>query len=130
MVYFRELRHDPGDPDWPDRDRFVLSTGHYSIALYAALALVGVIPMDELDSFGLNGSRLPLSTFEELEGVEVTGGSLGHGAGQAMGMALGLRLDGRTAGDPRDVGRRAAGGLDLGGGDGRLQLPARQPGSR
>jgi transketolase len=97
VVYFRELRHDPRNPDWPDRDRFVLSTGHYSIALYAALALADVIPIDELDSFGLNGSRLPLSTFEEIEGVAVTGGSLGHGAGQAVGMALGLRLDKRDS---------------------------------
>ncbi|MBS1678380.1 MAG: transketolase [Actinobacteria bacterium] len=97
VVYFRELRHDPGNPAWPDRDRFVLSTGHYSIALYAALTLSEVLSAEELDSFGLNGSRLPLSTFEELEGVEVTGGSLGHGAGQAVGMALGLRLDGRDA---------------------------------
>ncbi|MBS1894910.1 MAG: transketolase [Actinobacteria bacterium] len=97
VVYFRELRHDPRNPDWPDRDRFVLSTGHYSIALYAALALAGVLPTEELDSFGLNGSRLPLSTFEELEGVEVTGGSLGHGAGQAVGIGLGLRLDRRDS---------------------------------
>jgi transketolase len=97
VVYFRELRYEPSNPGCPDRDRFVLSTGHYSIALYAVLALAGILPDDELDSFGLNASRLPLSTFDELEGVEVTGGSLGHGLGQAVGMALALRLDGRVS---------------------------------
>ena len=92
-VYFRELRYDAARPDAPDRDRFVLSTGHYSIALYATLAAAGIIADAELDSFGLNGSRLALSTFDALPGVEVTGGSLGHGLGQAVGMALALRLD-------------------------------------
>ncbi len=95
VVYFREMRFEPSDPGWADRDRFVLSTGHYSIAMYAVLALAGLLPEDELETFGLNGSRLPLSTFDELDGVEVTGGSLGQGLGQAIGMALGLRLDRR-----------------------------------
>ena len=96
-LYFHELRYDPADPDWPDRDRFVLSTGHYSIAMYAALAEAGYLAVDELPSYGLNGSRLPMSTFDDTPGVEVVGGSLGHGLGQAVGMAMGLRLDGSSA---------------------------------
>lgn len=92
-LYFHELRHDPNDPDWPERDRFLLSTGHYSIAMYAALAASGYLDVDELPTYGLNGSRLPMSTFDVTPGIEVVGGSLGHGLGQAIGMALGLRLD-------------------------------------
>lgn len=96
-LYFHELRHDPARPDDPDRDRFLLSTGHYSIALYAALAEAGYLGRDELATYALNGSRLPMSTFDDLPGVEIVGGSLGQGLGQAVGMALGLRLDGSPA---------------------------------
>lgn len=96
-LYFHELRHDPANPDWPDRDRFLLSTGHYSIAMYAVLAAAGYLDEDELPTYGLNGSRLPMSTFDVTPGIEVVGGSLGHGLGQAVGMALGLRLDGSPA---------------------------------
>lgn len=93
-LYFHELRHDPERPDWPDRDRFLLSTGHYSIAMYAVLAAAGYLDVEELPTYGLNGSRLPMSTFDVTPGIEIVGGSLGHGLGQAVGMALGLRLDG------------------------------------
>ena len=93
-LYFHELRYDPGDTTWPGRDRFVLSTGHYSIALWAALAEAGIIPVEELSSYGADGSRLDMSTLDTTPGVEMTGGSLGHGLGQSVGMALGLRLDG------------------------------------
>jgi transketolase len=96
-LYFHELRHDPANPAWPDRDRFLLSTGHYSIAMYAVLAGAGYLDEDELPTYGLNGSRLPMSTFDVTPGIEVVGGSLGHGLGQAVGMALGLRLDGSPA---------------------------------
>jgi transketolase len=92
-IYFHELRHDPANPQWPERDRFLLSTGHYSIALWAAFAEAGMIPLDELDSYGRDGSRLEMSTMESTPGVEMIGGSLGHGLGQAVGMALGLRLN-------------------------------------
>jgi hypothetical protein len=84
-----ELRYDVDRPDWPERARFVLSPGHYSIALYAVLAYIGMLRMQELPMDDLNGSRLPLSAFNEMDGVEVTGGSLGQGLGQAVGMALG-----------------------------------------
>ena len=94
VLYFRELRLDPRDADWPDRDRFVLSTGHYSIGLYAGLAEFGYIPEAELKNYGMAGSRLPMSTFDDLPGVEIVGGSLGHGLGQGVGMALAAQLDG------------------------------------
>ena len=96
-LYFHEMRYDPKDLLWPDRDRFVLSIGHYSIALYAALAEAGVLPLAELDTYGADGSRLELSGSELTPGFEITGGSLGHGLPQAVGMALGLRLDRRGA---------------------------------
>jgi len=91
-LYFCAMRYDPKNPSWEDRDRFILSTGHYSIALWAALAEVGVIPIDELPLYGADGSRLEMSTLDSTPGVEMTGGSLGHGLGQGVGMALGLRL--------------------------------------
>ena len=96
-VYFHELRYDAASPDWADRDRFVLSTGHYAIAMYAVLAEAGYLEAAELPSYGLNGSRLPMSTFDDIPGVEMVGGSLGHGLGQAVGMAIGLKLDGRPS---------------------------------
>ena len=91
-LYFHEMRHDPADPGWADRDRFVLSTGHYSIALWAALAEAGTIPAAELCTYGVDQSRLDMSTLDTTPGVEMIGGSLGQGLGQAVGMALGLRL--------------------------------------
>jgi transketolase len=92
-LYFHELRYDPASLQWPDRDRFILSTGHYSIALWAAFAEAGMITLDELDSYGRDQSRLEMSTMDTTPGVEMIGGSLGHGLGQAVGMALGLRLN-------------------------------------
>lgn len=85
-------------PDLRDRQRFYLSTGHYSLALWAVLAECGVVTPEELDTYGADGSRLEMSTMEgHVPGVEMTGGSLGHGLGIAMGAALGYRLDGKTA---------------------------------
>ena len=96
-LYFFEMRHDPQNPSWAQRDRFLLSTGHYSIAMYALLARAGYLDLAELPTYGLNGSRLPMSTFDDLPGIEIVGGSLGQGLGQAVGMAIGLRLDGQGA---------------------------------
>jgi transketolase len=90
-LYFHELRYNPQDLGWVDRDRFLLSTGHYSIALWAALAECGILPMDELTTYGADDSRLEMSTLDTTPGVEMIGGSLGHGLGQGVGMALGLR---------------------------------------
>lgn len=96
-LYFHELRYDPQNLHWADRDRFLLSTGHYSIALWAAFAECGIIPVAELTTYGADGSRLEMSTLDTTPGVEMIGGSLGHGLGQGVGQALGLRLDGSPA---------------------------------
>lgn len=93
-LYFHELRYDAANPRWPERDRFILSTGHYSIALWAALAELGVLDPTELATYGADGSRLEMSTLDSTPGVEMTGGSLGHGLGQGVGMAMGLRAQG------------------------------------
>lgn len=93
VLYFGEMKYDPRNLAWPDRDRFLLSIGHYSIGLYAALAEAGVITVEELDSYGADQSRLEMAGSEVTPGFEMTGGSLGHGLGQAVGMALGVRLD-------------------------------------
>jgi transketolase len=96
-LYFHEMRWDPENVTDLGRDRFLLSTGHYSIALWAALAEAGVFPLDELGTYGADDSRLQMSTLDTTPGVEIIGGSLGHGLGQAVGMALGLRLQGSPA---------------------------------
>jgi transketolase len=92
-LYFHELRYDSDNLSWADRDRFLLSTGHYSIALWAALAEAGIVPVDELATYGADNSRLEMSTLDTTPGVEMIGGSLGHGLGQGVGQALGLRMD-------------------------------------
>lgn len=96
-LYFHELRFDPDDLGWEGRDRFVLSTGHYAILLWATLAEAGAIPREELSTFATDDSRLDMSTLDSSPGVEVTGGSLGHGLPVAVGMALGLRRAGSDA---------------------------------
>jgi transketolase len=86
------------DPHWDGRDRFLLSTGHYAIGLYAALAEAGIIAVEELDSYGSDGSRLPMSGMASYTpGMEISGGSLGHGLTVAVGMALGLRHQGSSS---------------------------------
>ena len=98
VVYADQLRFRPEDPHWPDRDRFLLSIGHYAIALYAALAEAGFIPIEELETYGSDDSRLPMSGMASYTpGMEISGGSLGHGLGVATGMALGLRHLGNPA---------------------------------
>jgi transketolase len=91
-VYTDQLRYRPEDPHWDGRDRFLLSIGHYAIALYAALAEAGTIPVEELETYGSDESRLPMSGMASYTpGMEISGGSLGHGLAVATGMALGLR---------------------------------------
>jgi len=97
VLYFHRLRYDPQRLDWPDRDRFLLSIGHYSIGLYAALVEAGVHPASQRDTYGADGALFEMSGSELTPGFEVTGGSLGHGLGQAVGMALGMRLQGRPS---------------------------------
>ncbi len=92
VAYQDQLRLRPADPHWDERDRFLLSIGHYAIALYAALAEAGVIPVEELETYGSDESRLPMSGMASYTpGMEISGGSLGHGLGVGVGMALGLR---------------------------------------
>jgi transketolase len=92
VSYFHAMTYRPDDPEWEGRDRFLLSIGHYAIALYAALIEAGIIPEDELGSYGSDDSRLPMSGMAAYTpGMEITGGSLGHGLGIAVGMALGLK---------------------------------------
>lgn len=92
VSYFHALTYRPNEPEWEGRDRFCLSIGHYAIALYAALIEAGVIPEDEIESYGGDDSRLPMSGMAAYTpGMEITGGSLGHGLGIAVGMALGLK---------------------------------------
>jgi len=94
-IYADQLRFRADDPKWEGRDRFLLSTGHYAIGLYAALAEAGIISADELDSYGCDESRLPMSGMASYTpGMEISGGSLGHGLTVAVGMALGLRHQG------------------------------------
>jgi transketolase len=97
-VYADQLRYRSDDPKWEGRDRFLLSTGHYAIGLYAALAEAGVIDTDELNTYGCDDSRLPMSGMASYTpGMEISGGSLGHGLTVAVGMALGLRHQGSAA---------------------------------
>ena len=82
VAYFHALRYRPEDPSWEGRDRFLLSIGHYAIALYAALIEAGIIPEDELETYGSDDSRLPMSGMAAYTpGMEIIGGSLGHGPG-------------------------------------------------
>lgn len=92
VSYFHALAYRAQDPEWEGRDRFLLSIGHYAIALYAALIEAGVLPEDEIETYGMDGSRMPMSGMAAYSpGMEITGGSLGHGLGIAVGMCLGLK---------------------------------------
>jgi len=92
VSYFHALSYRPQDPEWEGRDRFLLSVGHYAIALYSALIEAGIVPEDELDTYGADDSRLPMSGMAAYTpGMEITGGSLGQGLAIAVGMALALK---------------------------------------
>ncbi|MEZ5627132.1 MAG: transketolase [Rhodocyclaceae bacterium] len=98
VAYCHAMNFRPDDPEWEGRDRFLLSHGHYAIAFYAALIEAGIIPEDELESYGADDSRLPMSGMATYTpGMEISGGSLGQGLPIAVGMALGLRLKGNPA---------------------------------
>ncbi|MDD7975830.1 transketolase [Acinetobacter baumannii] len=92
VSYFHAMKYQPGNPEWEGRDRFYLSIGHYAIALYAALIEAKIIPLEELETYGADDSRLPMSGMASYTpGMEITGGSLGHGLGIAVGACLGLK---------------------------------------
>ena len=95
-LYFKIMRHDPKNPPWPDRDRFILSKGHAAPVLYAALAESGYFPIEELSTLRKLDSRLQGHTDRTLTpGVEMSSGSLGQGLSFGIGVALASRLDGR-----------------------------------
>jgi transketolase len=95
-LYFQVMRLDPARPDWPDRDRFVLSKGHAAPVLYAALAEKGFFPVEQLTTLRRLGSPLQgHPDRKSVPGVEVSTGSLGHGLAVANGIALAGRLDRR-----------------------------------
>jgi transketolase len=93
-LFFNLLHIDPENPNWPQRDRFVLSAGHKCLVLYSALAERGFFDKSVLDTYGALDSRIPgHPNMHKLPGVETNTGALGHGLSIAGGMALGLKLD-------------------------------------
>ena len=94
-LYFEVLRVDPQRPDWPERDRFVLSKGHSGVGLYTVLAMRGYFPEAELETFDKGDSRLQSHPDMHLApGIDASVGSLGQGVSMALGMAMGLRRRG------------------------------------
>ncbi len=92
VSYFHAMTYRAEDPEWEGRDRFLLSIGHYAIALYAALIEAGILPENEIETYGMDESRMPMSGMASYTpGMEITGGSLGQGLGIAVGVALGLK---------------------------------------
>ncbi|NJD34642.1 MAG: transketolase [Betaproteobacteria bacterium] len=92
VAYCHAMKLNPDSPEWEGRDRFLLSHGHYAIAHYAALIEAGVIPESELETYGSDDSRLPMSGMATYTpGMEISGGSLGQGLPIAVGMALALK---------------------------------------
>jgi transketolase len=93
-LYFHTMKHDPAKPNWPDRDRFVMSKGHGAPALYATLAQAGYFPEEELITLRKYGTRLQgHPSMNRLPGIDMSTGSLGQGLSVANGMALAARLD-------------------------------------
>jgi transketolase len=95
VAYFDAMRYRADDPDWEGRDRFLLSNGHYAIALYAAMIEAGILPESEIETYGFDESRLPMSGMAAYTpGMEMSGGSLGLGLSIAVGKCLGLKRKG------------------------------------
>lgn len=96
VLYYAQMRIEPSKPDWPDRDRFVMSKGHAAIGLYPVLADLGYFDPSELDTytrFGSNYGDHP--DMKKVRGLDFSSGSLGHGLSVGVGMALAGRLQGR-----------------------------------
>ncbi|MFE5810335.1 transketolase [Streptomyces sp. NBC_01232] len=97
LLYNEVLRLRPEEPEWADRDRFILSKGHASAALYAVLAARGFLPVEELAQYGVSGGRLAGHPLRRLPGVEFPSGSLGHGLSLGVGSAVAARRQGRPS---------------------------------
>lgn len=98
VAYFHAMNYRADNPDWEGRDRFLLSNGHYAIALYAALIEAAIVPQEELETYGSDDSRLPMSGMASYTpGMEMSGGSLGQGLSIAVGRGLGLKRKGSDA---------------------------------
>jgi len=98
VLFFHQMRHDPSNPAWEGRDRFVLSKGHAAPALYATLAEAGYFPREDLKTLRRLGSHLQgHPDMRKTPGVEVCTGSLGQGFSQAVGLALAARLSGNES---------------------------------
>ena len=95
-LYFYKMKHDPKNPSWEDRDRFILSKGHASPLLFSILAQARYFPIEELKTFRKINSRLQGHPDFKAPGVEYPGGSLGIGLSVAVGMALAARLDNKS----------------------------------
>ena len=92
VAYGHALKFKIGEPEWEQRDRFLLSHGHYAIAFYSALINAGILSEDELETYGCDESRLPMSGMATYTpAMEISGGSLGQGLPIGVGMALALR---------------------------------------
>ena len=118
VLYFDKMRVDPTNPGDPDRDRFVLSKGHCTPALYSALAMRGFFPMETLSTFrDIDGHLSGHAEMHHVPGVDMSTGSLGQGISAAVGMALAGQVD-------KKAYRVYAA---LGDGDGRRKLPSGQP---
>jgi transketolase len=96
-LYYAELRYRPDEPDWPDRDRFVLSKGHAAIGLYPLLADIGFFDRSLLDNYTrLHSAFGDHPDMRKIRGIDFSSGSLGHGLSISVGMALGGRVQGRS----------------------------------
>lgn len=97
-LYGGEMKYNPADPAWPERDKLVCSKGHAGPAVYGVLAILGYFPYEELRTLNRPGTRLPSHCDRnKTPGVDMTTGSLGQGTSLACGMALGDRLKGRDS---------------------------------
>jgi transketolase len=92
-LYWKALRVDPHRPDWPERDRFILSKGHAAAMLYATLAERGFFPVSLLESYCQNGSPLIGHASSKVPGIELSTGSLGHGLPVGCGIALAAKRE-------------------------------------